>query len=260
MSDRPAVAGDPLDTDSGQHALPASPRRRRLLQLGLMGTLVAGAMALLVATSGSGKPPIVVHGPKGAIATVEAMLGGIPQQANRLGSPTAPITLEYFGDLECPFCREFTVDALPSIIARWVKTGTLQIIYRSMQTATKNSHIFETQQVAALAAALQNRMWYYLELFYHEQGEEDSGYVTEQYLQGLAQQVPGLNLPQWMSDRNNATLTSDVLADNHAAHKIGLAGTPGLFFGRTGGRLTLYRPPSLSKPAGFDKVIEKLLA
>ena len=49
-------------------------------------------------------------------------------------------------------------------------------------------------------------MWNYLELFYHQQGEENTGYVTERYLQELAQQVPGLNLATWTRDRSEPAL------------------------------------------------------
>ena len=84
-----------------------------------------------------------------------------------------------------------------------MRTGKLKIEYRSLETATREPEIFKTQQIAALAAGKQNKMWNYLELFYHEQGEENTGYVTESYLQALAQQMPGLNLTNWTSDRNN---------------------------------------------------------
>ena len=120
------------------------------------------------------------------------------------------MTLVYFGDLECPICKEFTLGALPSIIQKWVRTGKVKIEYRSLETATREPEVFKTQQIAALAAGKQNKMWHYLELFYHEQGEEDTGYVTESYLQGLAQQVPGLNLTKWTSDRNNPALANQV--------------------------------------------------
>ena len=42
--------------------------------------------------------------------------------------------------------------------------------------------MFKDQQVAALAAGMQKKFWNYAELFYHEQGQEDTGYVTESYL------------------------------------------------------------------------------
>jgi protein-disulfide isomerase len=254
---RDLPVGETGDLASGEHV---RHRRRRQSQLGGVVTLVAMGIAVLVATSGARNAPVVVRGPNGAVALVDSMIGGVPQHANMLGSPTAPLTLDYFGDLECPYCREFTLGALPTIIKKWVRTGELRIVYRSMETATREPQVFRTQQVAALAAGRQNKMWYFLELFYHEQGQEDSGYVTERYLQGLAEQVPGLNLAQWISDRNEPALANEVEADKRVARHAGLRGTPGLYFGTSVGTLKLYNSPSLTNPAGFDKVIENLLA
>lgn len=231
----------------------------RRLQLGAVAVAVAVAMVLLVVMSPAKKAALGAGGRASAVAAVESLIGGIPQRGDVLGAPNAPVTLAYFGDLECPFCREFTLSALPTIIRKWVRTGKLRIEYRSMETATKEPKVFATQQVAALAAGKQNKLWYYIELFYHEQGEEDSGYVTEQYLQGLARQAPGLELAQWMSDRNDPTLVDRVEADRHLAKKLRFPGTPSLFFGKTGGEARKYNPPSLTDPKGFDQAIEALL-
>jgi len=103
-------------------------------------------------------------------------------------------------------------------------------------------------------------MWNYIETFYHEQGEEDTGYVTESYLQGLAQQVPGLNLPKWTSDRSNPELASQVTADGQAANSVGFTGTPSFLIGRSGGAMQKFESPSLEQSSGFDTEIEKLLA
>ena len=172
-----------------------------------------------------------------ARAEVVSLLAGIPQSANTLGNPKAPVTLMYFGDLECPFCRQFTLTVLPSIIRRWVRGGSLRIQYRSEQTATRQAAVFRFQQLAALAAGQQNKMWDFIELFYHEQGEEDSGYVTEKYLQGLAQQVPGLNLIAWSAARNDPTLAATLSGDAQAVKLVGFTGTPSFLIGRTGGEV-----------------------
>ena len=70
-------------------------------------------------------------------AQISALLAGVPQSANALGQAAAPITLEYFGDLQCPFCRDFSLGVLPSIIQRWVRDGTLRVEYRALETATR---------------------------------------------------------------------------------------------------------------------------
>jgi protein-disulfide isomerase len=241
-------------------AEPGARRRARLLWLGGAVAVATAFVIVLVATSPGKRSVAGGEDRSGAVATVDSTIGGIPQSANTLGSPSAPVTLVYFGDLECPYCREFTLGALPTIIRQWVRPGDLRIVYRSMKTATKSPEVFRTQQVAALAAGRQNKMWYFLELFYHEQREEDSGYVTEQYLHGLARQVPGLNLAQWTSDRNDPALAAQVASDVALTKRLRLPGTPSLFFGRSGGAGTKYNPPSLTDPKGFDGVIEKLLA
>jgi protein-disulfide isomerase len=75
-------------------------------------------------------------------------------------------------------------------------------------------------------------MWNYIELFYHEQGRENSGYVTESYLQQLAQQVGGLNLIAWTAARNDSALTGRLTSDARLASQTGLGSTPSFRIGQ----------------------------
>ena len=107
------------------------------------------------------------------------------------------------------------------------------MLYKSFCTATCNGpgqSVFNTQQVAGLAAGEQSKFWQYTELFYHQQGQEDTGYVNEAYLTGLADQVTGLKLSQWQSDRSNPNLAAQVATDESDAQTIGVQGTPTLIF------------------------------
>lgn len=239
-------------------------RRRRMTQLGgAVAVVVVAIIIILIATGGGGKTKVLKAGSHEAnaqVKVVEGIVNGIPQKNNVLGSPTAPVTLQYFGDLECPICREFTLGALPQIIQKWVRAGKLKIEYRSLETATREPETFRTQQTAALAAGLQDKMWYFVELFYHEQGEEDSGYVTESYIQGLAKQVPGLNLTKWQEDRSDPTLATQLQSDTQEANNRGFTGTPSFLIGKTGGAMTKFEYTSLTEPTGFNEAIEKLLA
>jgi protein-disulfide isomerase len=237
-------------------------RKRRLAQLGSVVFVVVVAIVVILLLTGSKKTTPPKLGSSGATQTeklVNAMLANIPQNGEALGNPAAPVTLKYFGDLECPYCRQFTVTSLPSIIQKWVRGGKLRIEYHSLETATREPEVFKTQQVAALAAGKQNKMWNFVETFYHEQGEEDSGYVTESYLQGIAKQIPGLNLSQWISDRNDAALLSQVTTDAQTANNVGFTGTPSFLIGKTGGTLSKFEDPSFTDSTAFDEEIEKIL-
>jgi protein-disulfide isomerase len=244
------------------HAASAA-RRTRLTQLGVVvAVVVVVIVVVLIATGGKSKSGIPSSKSEitSTTAAVTKLIGGIPQSANVLGSPTAPVTLEYFGDLECPICKEFTLGSLPTVIPKWVRTGKLRIEYRSLETATREPEVFKTQQVAAYAAGKQNKAWYFIETFYHEQGEEDSGYVTESYLQGIAKQVPGLNLTQWTSDRNDQELAKEVTTDEEAAKTNGFTGTPSFLIGRSGGAMSkLEFTGQPSDPTFVNEAVEKLL-
>jgi protein-disulfide isomerase len=238
-------------------------RRMRLTQLGIVVSVVVVAIVVvLIVTSGGSKTGIPASKTEKNSVTKEigTLLAGIPQSGNVLGSPTAPVTLKYFGDLECSICKEFTLGALPSVIPKWVRTGKLRIEYHSMQTATPEPETFKTQQVAAYAAGKQDKAWYFIETFYHEQGEERSGYVTEKYLQGIASQVPGLNLAQWTSDRGDPELANEITTDAQAVNNNGFTGTPSFLIGKTGGAMSKLEYPSApSDPTFLDEAVEKLL-
>ena len=185
-----------------------------------------------------------------------ALLADIPQSANALGSAAAPVTLVYFGDLQCPFCRDFTLEVLPSMIERWVRADDLRIEYHALETATREPEVFVAQQVAALAAGKQDRAWHFVETFYREQGEEGSGYVTDRFLQGIASEVPDLNLSQWNRERTDPQLAGEIAADARTAESAGVNGTPSLLIGRGTGAITTF---ASTDAASLDAAIEGLL-
>jgi protein-disulfide isomerase len=135
-----------------------------------------------------------------------------------------------FGDLECPVCRDFALGAESQLISNDVKSGKVKLVYRSLETATGSapnaSTAFPAQQSAAYAAGAQGKAWDFILLFYHEQGAEGTGYVTQSYLNGLAGQIPGLNYAKWQSDSKNPKYTAQVTADEQAAAGRGFTSTP----------------------------------
>jgi protein-disulfide isomerase len=198
-------------------------RRTRLTQLGVVvAVVVVAVVAILIATGSgsksSGAAKVGSGKANATVASVNSLIGGIPQAGTVLGSQTAPATLQYFADLECPICKDFT-----------------------------------------LAAGKQGKLWPFVEIFYHEQGEEGSGYVTEQYLQNIAQQVPALDISAWTTARNDPSLTAQLTTDAQLATASGFTGTPSFLIGKTGGAAKKLEYASLTDPASFNAAIEKVL-
>jgi protein-disulfide isomerase len=47
-----------------------------------------------------------------------------------IGSVTAPVTLAYWSDYQCPFCQRFEEQTLPTIIQTYVNTGKVKVVFK----------------------------------------------------------------------------------------------------------------------------------
>jgi protein-disulfide isomerase len=230
-------------------------KAQRDRRLRMIGGVVVGAIVVIVAAiaiSSGGGSSKATGLQKGSAASktatsVQNLLAGIPQSGAQLGNPKAPVTMTYYGDLECPICQDFTLNGgFPELVSKDVRDGKVKVVYRAFQTATRDPNVFKTQQVAALAAGQQQKFWNYTELFYRQQGQEDTGYVNEAYLTGLAKQIPGLNMNSWQSARNDAALANQVATDQQTGNSLGVSGTPTLVFKGPSGKTAT---PSASVPS-----------
>ncbi len=219
--------------EAEERARVARQRQQRRLRMVIGSVLVAVAIvAVLIAVSSGGASVSGLQTGKTSAKTMSAvqkLLTGIPQSGVTLGSSSAPVTLTYYGDLQCPICRDFTLTGgFEPLVTNEVRAGKVKIVYRAFETATRDPGVFRTQQVAALAAGQQQRFWNFAELFYREQGTEGSNYVSDSYLSGLARQIPGLDLAKWQGDRSSSTLATSITTDEQAGTKLGVQGTPTL--------------------------------
>jgi protein-disulfide isomerase len=255
-ADKEAARQRRLEQEAAAKA--ATQRKQRLTIAGsLLVVVIALAVVLVIvlggssSSSGSGNSTLASH-PESAktktvAAQVDTLLKGIPQHGNTLGNPKAPVTFTEYGDLECPICKEFALGAENQLITNEVRTGKVKLVYKSLPTATLDladgTTVFPVQQSAAYAAGAQNKAWNYIELFYHEQGTEDTSYVNASYLTGLAKQIPGLNVSKWNTDRSNPKYAAQVQAEEKQATSLNLDATPSLI--ATG-------PTSQTKPVSGD--------
>lgn len=224
--------------------------------------LVPPLIALIVVVASSG--PLVAEvepfspAEARAIRHTEALLGGIPQRGAVLGRPEAPVTLQFFGDLQCLESRQVTLGALPLLIRHWVRGGELRIVYRSTMIDTLDQNEFSKQQIAALAAGRQEKMWTFIDLFYREQRPEFTQYADEAFLEGIARQA-GVSLLLWEEDRESVGRARKIASDELIAENREMRTTPSFLIGPTGGRARHLRHFSLEEPKVFDQAIRELL-
>jgi hypothetical protein len=242
---------------------------RFLAQLAVAGLIMAALIALGGSSSSSHAtarqtgnllPPEEPAANEERMARrVEALFAGIPQHGAVLGTPRAPVTLQFFGDLECKEARLVMLGVLPLLIRKWVRSGELRIVYRAHQEETIWPDIYRNQEVATLAAGEQGKAWQYLDFFYHHQGPEFTRYAISHFLQAMAKAVPGLDLDEWSADRHKAQLVREVKRDGNMARGRRIHFTPAFLIGPTGGHATALLHFTFTETPAFDEAIEGLL-
>jgi protein-disulfide isomerase len=199
-------------------------RRTRLLQLsagGVFLAIIVVVVVIVVAGSGgsSGGDPSNVSD----IQQVDKIVSGIPQKKLVLGKPTAQTTLIMYGDLQCPICKEYVEEVLPEIISTDVKSGKVKLVYRDFIIISEESI---PAGEAAIAAGEQGKGWTFIELFYRNQGEERSGYVTEEFLESIGKAAGIPDMARWNQERKSHKFKKQVEETTEQAGKLGFTGTP----------------------------------
>jgi protein-disulfide isomerase len=200
-------------------------RRSRLLQLAAGGVFLAIIVVVVViivagsgGSSGGGAAPS-----KEQQTEVDQLLGNIPQNANVLGKTSAPVTIYEYGDLQCPICKAYSEEVLPGVIEDQVKKGEVKIVYRDFIIISEESI---PAGEAALAAGEQGKGWSFIELFYRNQGEERSGYVTDAFIEGIAEGAGVPDMQKFNKERKSGKFTKKVQATTEQAENLGFSGTP----------------------------------
>jgi len=205
-------------------------KRTRLLAV--VAAAVAGAAVAIVASIVTSSSTDKSGELRGA-SEVRSLMRGIPQRGYTLGRSDAPATLIEFVDLQCPYCAQLARDGLPAIIANEVRSGRLRLELRILSFLGPDS---QTAARFAAGAARQNRVWQFTELFFRNQGRENSGYVTEDFLRKVAGAIDGLDVDRALAFSRTPESEDDLERANSEARKLGVTATPTLFLVQGGGR------------------------
>ncbi len=164
------------------------------------------------------------------------------------GPAKAPVTLEEFGDFQCPPCG-----ALAEPLRQIEKDygAKLRVIFRHFPFA-----IHEHAQAAACAAEAagsQGHFWEMHDLLYGEQGAWSKAPDAENLFESYASMLR-LDIGRFNKDRQNEDTKARVGADQKHGADMGVKNTPTIFI--NGHQL----PPASLSPDGLRKAIDDALA
>lgn len=200
----------------------AKERRKRLTQLvsaAVFLAIVAVAVVIVVSQSETSGGDSNLED----VGLVNQELSGIPQSGTTIGDPKAKVALLEFGDLQCPVCKAYSEQIIPQLISGPVKEGEATIEFRNYTIIGPQS---TPAGAAAIAAGEQGRGWNYIELFYRNQGPEDSGYATDSFLESIAKGAGVKDLGSWNTARKSKRVLGQVSKTTAEAERLGFTGTP----------------------------------
>ena len=192
------------------------------------------------------------------------LFDGVPQHGFVLGDPNAPVTLVEWIDLQCSVCRSFETTELPTLVAMYVRPGTLKIEMKTWNIIDANHPGTDDSlrgQKATIAAAAQNRAFQFAEVLYRNQKPEASGWLNDAMISKIAASVDGLDTSRLAADANSAATASLIQEiDNYANAQPDFTGTPTLLLAKGKGQPRYYGTGSPAMDlANLEPAIEALL-
>ena len=148
---------------------------------------------------------------------------GDKQSAHIRGNPDAPVTLEEFGDFQCPPCGQFaafTEELLKEYDSR------LRVVFRNFPLPA-HEHAREAA-LAAEAAGLQGKFWEMHDTLYREQTAWSNAPNARELFESYAGTL-GLNLDQFRKDMDSDKARERVDSDHALGDFLGIKATPTLF-------------------------------
>jgi protein-disulfide isomerase len=250
---RRQTAQTPPPPQARRAAGPRSASPKVLIIAGVVVVAVIVAIVLaVVLTGGSSSSNSTSASQLPDAADVQSQLAGIPQSGNVLGKPSAPVTVITYIDLQCPFCRQFETEALPTIIDKYVRPGKAKLEARTIAILGPDS---QTGRSAALAAAKQNKMFNFMQLLYDNQGTENTGWLNDGIIKSAAASIPGLNASQLLNDRNSSSVSDQAQTIDSEATAQNVSQTPTIYVVAKGGTPKAVDLTSPGDPSALESAI-----
>jgi protein-disulfide isomerase len=195
------------------------------------GVIIAIAIFAVGHVGSGGSAPTTTAGTTPA-ATVNAA------QVSATGNPTigdsnAPLTIAYWFDYQCPFCKQNEATVMPQLIKDYVDTGKVKLVYKDFSFLGTDSDTLGHYGRAVWAVAPEKfEAWH--SAIYADQGEENTGWATAAEIQKITVSV--LTAAQTaqvvqLAQANATKYQSAMDADKQEGEQDGIQGTPAMLIG-----------------------------
>jgi protein-disulfide isomerase len=148
---------------------------------------------------------------------------GDAESPHMRGNPDAPVTLEEYGDFQCPPCGMFA-----AFVGQLEKEydSRLRVVFRNFPLKM-HEHAREAA-LAAEAAGMQERFWEMHDVLYREQETWSKAANARELFESYAGTI-GLDLDKFRKDMDSEKANARVDADRQRGDSLGIQTTPTMF-------------------------------
>jgi protein-disulfide isomerase len=170
-----------------------------------------------------------------------------------IGKAGAPVTMETYGDFQCPICAQHSLDVEPSLVAKYVAAGQLRIVHHDIDLLGRGGDESKIPAIGAYCANEQGKYWEYAHwIFNNQAGENQGGFKRARVIQIAV--AAGLDEATFTACLDSAPAAAEVAAITaKATGQLGIDSTPTIY-------LNGQKNVGLKSPAEWGALIEAELA
>lgn len=149
-----------------------------------------------------------------------------------IGAANAPITIAFWGDFQCPFCKKFEIDTLPLLVKDYVDTGKVKIIFMDFAFLGSDS-IDAGVYSRAIWNLYPDKYFAWRTAMYIAQDAENGGFGNATSIDKLNATIAGIDAVKVEADvkENRSAYESAMNADKAETQKAGVNATPSFVIG-----------------------------
>jgi protein-disulfide isomerase len=147
-------------------------------------------------------------------------------EANSMGEPNAPVSLDVWEDFQCPACKTWSDRTKPLLIASYIETGKVHFTFHFFPfiddgRGTESDHAAN----AAMCAADQGRFWDYHDILFVNWNGENQGAFSDRRLNAFADSL-GLDTGAFGACFAEKPYDDMIQQDMKDGQALGVSSTP----------------------------------
>jgi protein-disulfide isomerase len=150
-----------------------------------------------------------------------------------VGDDKAPVTMAYWFDYQCPFCKQEEEDVFPNLVKDYVETGKLKIVFKDFAFLGADSDAASHAARAVWQVAPDKFRDWHKAMFDH-QDQENAGWGNENDILALTGTIPGIDVAKVkeIMTAKAGDFSKAMEADANEGYSMGVGGTPSFLVGK----------------------------